>query len=31
MIKGSFRFISGNSAPGAYSIRTPSMTIGIRG
>jgi hypothetical protein len=31
MIKGSFRFISGNSPDGAYTIRTPSMTIGVRG
>jgi len=31
MVKGSFRFISGNSAPGAYTLRTPSSTIGIRG
>ena len=30
-IKGTFRFISGNSPSGAYSIRTPNMTIGIRG
>ena len=30
-IKGTFRFISGNSPRGAYSIRTPNMTIGIRG
>jgi hypothetical protein len=30
-IKGSFRFISGNSPSGAYSIRTPTMTVGIRG
>ena len=31
MLKGSFRFISGNSAPGAYTLRTPTMTVGIRG
>ena len=31
MLKGSFRFISGNSAYGAYTIRTPTMTVGIRG
>jgi hypothetical protein len=31
MIKGSFRFISGNSPDGAYTIRTPTMTIGVRG
>jgi hypothetical protein len=30
-LKGVFRFISGNSPDGAYEIRTPSMTIGIRG
>jgi hypothetical protein len=30
-IKGTFRFISGDSAPGVYKIRTPTMTIGIRG
>jgi hypothetical protein len=30
-LKGTFRFISGNSPKGAYSIRTPNMTIGIRG
>ena len=30
-IKGTFRFISGNSPDGAYTIRTPTMTIGIRG
>jgi hypothetical protein len=31
MIKGSFRFISGDSDPGAYTLRTPTTTIGIRG
>jgi hypothetical protein len=31
MLKGSFRFISGNSPSGAYTIRTPTMTAGIRG
>ncbi len=31
LIKGSLRFISGNSSPEAYTIRTPTMTIGIRG
>lgn len=31
LIKGSFRFISGRSQPEAYTIRTPAMTIGIRG
>lgn len=30
-VKGTFRFISGNSPAGAYSIRTPTTTIGIRG
>jgi hypothetical protein len=30
-IKGTFRFISGNSPDGAYTIRTPTMTAGIRG
>jgi hypothetical protein len=30
-IKGTFRFISGNSPSGAYTIRTPTMTVGIRG
>jgi hypothetical protein len=30
-VKGVFRFISGNSADGAYQIRTPTMTIGVRG
>ncbi len=29
--KGAFRFISGNSAKGAISIKTPLSTIGIRG
>jgi hypothetical protein len=31
MLKGTFRFISGNSTFGAYTIRTPDMTLGIRG
>jgi hypothetical protein len=31
LIKGSLRFISGNSPAEAYTIRTPTMTIGIRG
>ena len=31
LIKGSMRFISGDSRPEAYTIRTPTMTIGIRG
>jgi hypothetical protein len=30
-LKGSFRFISGRSPAAAYRIRTPAMTIGIRG
>jgi hypothetical protein len=30
-LKGTFRFISGDSPPGAYTIRTPTMSIGIRG
>jgi hypothetical protein len=30
-VKGVFRFISGNSAHSAYKIRTPTMTIGVRG
>jgi len=30
-IEGTFRFISGNSADEAYTIRTPTMTMGIRG
>jgi hypothetical protein len=30
-IRGTFRFISGDSAPDVYRIRTPTMTIGIRG
>ena len=29
--KGAFRFITGNSKKQAYSIRTPTSTIGIRG
>lgn len=28
---GTFRFISGNSSPEAYTIRTPTGTIGVRG
>jgi len=31
MVKGAFRFISGNSPHQAYSLRTPTMTIGVRG
>jgi hypothetical protein len=30
-VKGVFRFISGRSPHEAYSIRTPTMTIGVRG
>jgi hypothetical protein len=30
-LRGYFRFITGNSAKSAYSITTPSATIGIRG
>ena len=30
-VKGAFRFISGNSPHEAYSIRTPTMVIGVRG
>lgn len=30
-VKGTFRFISGVSPSDAYSIRTPTMSIGIRG
>jgi hypothetical protein len=30
-VKGVFRFISGNSPHEAYSLRTPTMTIGVRG
>ena len=30
-IRGTFRFISGNSPHQAYSIRTPTVTIGVRG
>ncbi len=30
-VKGAFRFISGDSPKGAYLIRTPVMTIGVRG
>jgi hypothetical protein len=30
-LKGTFRFIKGNSREGAYKIRTPTMTIGVRG
>jgi hypothetical protein len=30
-VKGTFRFIGGNSRSDAYSIRTPTMTIGVRG
>ena len=30
-LQGTFRFISGRGGPNAYTIRTPSMTIGVRG
>jgi hypothetical protein len=30
-VRGAFRFISGNSPKDAYSIKTPTATIGIRG
>jgi len=30
-VRGAFRFISGDSPKGAYLIRTPVMTIGVRG
>jgi hypothetical protein len=30
-LRGTFRFISGKSPHDAYSIRTPTMTIGVRG
>jgi hypothetical protein len=30
-VKGAFRFISGNSPKDAYTITTPTSTIGIRG
>jgi hypothetical protein len=30
-VRGAFRFISGNSPKDAYSITTPTSTIGIRG
>jgi hypothetical protein len=31
VVKGSFRFISGNSPDEAYTLRTPTMSIGVRG
>lgn len=31
MLKGAFRFMSGNSPHEAYRIRTPTMSIGVRG
>lgn len=31
LVKGAFRFVSGNGPKQAYAIRTPTMTIGIRG
>ncbi len=30
-IKGTFRFISGKSPKGAYTLRTPTATSGVRG
>jgi hypothetical protein len=30
-LRGSFRFFSGNSPSSAYTVQTPSATIGIRG
>src|SRR6185503_9239059 len=30
-VQGTFRFITGVSAKNAYSIKTPSATIGVRG
>jgi hypothetical protein len=30
-VRGAFRFISGNSPSQAYSLRTPVLTIGVRG
>lgn len=30
-VKGAFRFISGKSSSQAYSIKTPTMTVGVRG
>lgn len=30
-VEGAFRFLSGNSAKSAYSLRTPNGTMGIRG
>lgn len=30
-VKGAFRFITGNSAKDAYTINTPTATIGVRG
>jgi hypothetical protein len=30
-IRGTFRFISGRSPAKAYTIRSPTMTIGVRG
>lgn len=30
-VRGAFRFISGNSPKDAYSITTPTATIGVRG
>lgn len=30
-LKGTFRFLSGNSPSNAYSVRTPTATMGVRG
>ena len=30
-VRGTFRFLSGSSPPGAYAIRTPTATMGVRG
>jgi hypothetical protein len=30
-VKGAFRFITGNSPKDAYTIKTPTSTIGVRG
>jgi hypothetical protein len=31
VVRGAFRFITGNSPKDAYSIKTPTATIGVRG
>lgn len=30
-VRGAFRFVSGSSPQGAYSVRTPTATLGIKG